>query len=190
MSQDSWQNPNEQPVNDAVPVSIPQYPSYPGDAYGYGAPAPLKPPMPNSVRVAVNLMFTGMAISGLNVVIGLTQLGGYKDRMRALGYSDATINADMGAYIAITVVLGLIGPALWLWMALATRAGHNYARIVSNVFFGLGILGVLGALSNSGVSAVAKVGSVAALIVGLLAIIYAWKSESAPYFQKGYGGHQ
>jgi hypothetical protein len=146
--------------------------------------------MPNSVRVAVNLMFTGTAVSGLNVVIGLTQLGGYKDRLRALGYSDATINADMGAYIAITVILGLIGPGLWLWMALATRAGHSYARIVSNVFFGLGVLGALGALLNNGVSAVAKVGAGAALIVGLLAVIYVWKSESRPYFEKGYGRHQ
>jgi hypothetical protein len=190
VSQDSWQNPNEQPSGDAIPAPLPQYPSYPGGPYGYGAPAPLKPPMPNSVRIAVNLMFTGMAIGGLNMIIGIAELGAINDRMRALGYSDTTITADKGAFVAITVISGLIGMGLWLWMALATRGGHNYARIVSTVFFGLGVLGGLSNLANSWVPAIAKVSSVATLIVGLLAVVYVWRGESGPYFQRGYGGHQ
>jgi len=190
VSQDSWQNPNEQQAGDAIPAALPQYPSYPGDAYGYAAPTPLKPPMPNSVRIAVNLMFTGMAIGGINMVIGLTQLGTINDRMRALGYSDATINADKGGFIAVTVISGLIGAGLWLWMALATRGGHNYARIVSTVFFGLGVLGGLSNLFNSWVPVIGKVSSVATLLVGLLAVIYVWRGESRPYFERGYGVHQ
>lgn len=85
--------------------------------------------MPNSVRIAVNLMFTGMGVGGIIVVVGL-RLGAVKAQMRTLGYSDATVNADTGAYTAVIVITGLIGlisPGLWLWLwtALATRAGHN-----------------------------------------------------------------
>ena len=86
--------------------------------------------MPNSVRIAVNLMFTGMGVGGITMVVGLTRLGTVKAQMRTLGYSDATVNADTGAYTAVIVITGLIGlisPGLWLWLwsALATRAGHN-----------------------------------------------------------------
>ena len=186
MSQDPWQNPNDQQQG-GYPTPPPAYPSYPGGAYGYNAPAMVKPPMPNSVRIAVNLMFAGMAIGLINMVIGLTQINAVNDHLRSLGYSETTINSDKGVFIASAVVGGLIGVGLWLWMALATRGGHNYARIVSSVFFGLGVLGGLSNLANSWIPAIDKIGSVATLIVGLLAIIFVWKGESGPYFRPAPG---
>jgi hypothetical protein len=186
VSQDPWQNPNDQQQG-GYPTPPPAYPSYPGGAYGYNAPAMVKPPMPNSVRIAVNLMFAGMAIGLINMVIGLTQINAVNDHLRSLGYSETTINSDKGVFIASAVVGGLIGVGLWLWMALATRGGHNYARIVSSVFFGLGVLGGLSNLANSWIPAIDKIGSVATLIVGLLAIIFVWKGESGPYFRPAPG---
>ena len=195
MSQDPWQNPNDQQQGGSA-APPPAYPVYPGGAYGYAAPAPVKPPMPNSVRIAVNLMFAGLAIGLLNMVIGLTQISTVEDHLRSLGYSDTTINNDKGVFVASAVIGGLIGAGLWLWMALATRAGHNYARIVSTVFFGIGVLGALSNLASSWVPAIDKISSVATLLVGLLAIIFVWKGESGPYFRPapgpeyGYGVQQ
>lgn len=195
MSQDPWQNPNA-PQQGGPAQPPPAYPAYPGGAYGYAAPAPVKPPMPNSVRIAVNLMFAGLAIGLINMIIGLTQLSSVEDHLRSLGYSDATINSDKGVFVASAVVGGLIGAGLWLWMALATRAGHNYARIVSSVFFGIGVVGSISNLASSWVPAIDKISSVATLLVGLLAIIFVWKGESGPYFRPapgpeyGYGVQQ
>lgn len=186
MSQDSWQNPNDQQQG-GYPTPPPAYPSYPGGAYGYNAPAPVRPPMPNSVRIAVNLMFAGLAIGLLNMIIGLTQIGAVKSHLESLGYSETTINSDKGVFVASAVIGGLIGAGLWLWMALATRGGHNYARIVSSVFFGIGVLGSISNLASGWIPAVDKIGSVATLLVGLLAIIFVWRGESGPYFRPAPG---
>ena len=190
MSQDPWQNPNDQHQGGPPPAAYPGYPAYPpypGGAYGYAMPAPVKPPMPNSVRIAVNLMFTGLGIGLVNMVIGITQVGTINDHLKSLGYSDTIINSDKGFFIAGAVAGGLIGAGLWLWMALATRAGHDYARTVSSVFFGIGVLSSLSSLINSWVPVISKISSVVTLVVGLLAIIFVWRSESGPYFRRAPG---
>jgi hypothetical protein len=190
VSQDPWQNPNNPQQPGGYPAAPPAFPSYPGGAYGaYGAPAPVKPPMPNSVRIAVNLMFGGLALGLINMVIGLTQLNTVEKHLESLGTSTTTINSDKGVFIASAVIGGLIGTGLWLWMALATRAGHNYARIVSTVFFGIGVLGSIGNLASSWIPAIDKVSSVATLVIGLLAVIFVWRGESGPYFRPMVGPH-
>jgi hypothetical protein len=198
VSQDPWQNPNNPQQPQGYPAAPPPaYPSYPGGAYGaYGAPVPVKPPIPKSVKLAVNLMFAGLALELVNIVIGLTQIDTVNKHLESLGYGQATIDSDKGVFVASAVVRGLIGSALWLWMALATRGGHNYARIVSTVFFGIGVLGSITNLASGWIPVIDKVSSVATLIVGLLAVIFVWNSESGPYFRPtpgpeyGYGVQQ
>lgn len=186
MSQDPWQNPNSQQQG---PPAAPQaYPAYPGGAYG--PPAPARPPMPNSVRTAVNLMFAGMGIALVNIIIGLTQINHVADTLKDDGLSQDTIDSDKTVFMVAVVILGLIGAGLWLWMALACRAGHNYARIVSSVFFGLGAVSSLSTFSNSWVPAIDKVLTGLTLVVGLLAIIFVWSSQSGPYFRRPAIGYQ
>jgi hypothetical protein len=191
VSQDPWQNPNNPQQPGGYPAAPPPaFPSYPGGAYGaYGAPAPVRPPMPNSVKTAVNLMFGGLALGLVNMVIGLTQMDTVRKHLESLGYDTTTINSDKGVFIASAVIGGLIGSGLWLWMALATRGGHNYARIVSTVFFGIGVLGSIGNLASSWIPAIDKASSVATLVVGLLAVIFVWRGESGPYFRPVAGTH-
>ena len=185
MSQDPWQNPNNQQQGAPPPA----YPAYPGGAYGYGAPAPMKPPMPQSVRTAVTLMFAGAALELVNMVIGLAMTNTIEKNLQNLGYSTTTIDSDKSRLFVSLVVGGLIRAGLWLWMALAVRTGHNYARIVSSVFFGIGVVGGLVNLVPGWVPVLDKIGSVATLLVGLLAIIFVWKGESGPYFNPTAGSH-
>lgn len=193
MSQDPWQNPNN--PQQGYPAAPPAYPAYPGGAYG--APTPVKPPMPNTVKLAVNLMFAGMALALIHIAVGLTEVNKITDHLKDLGYAQTTIDNDKNVFVATIVVGGLIGAGLWLWMALACRAGHNYARIVSTVFFGIGVLGSLSNLGTSWVPAIDKVFSVLTLLAGLLAIIFVWNKQSGPYFRRppagyeyGYGAQQ
>ncbi len=46
------------------------------------------------------------------------------------------------------VVVGLIGIALWLWMAQSNKAGKNWARIISTVFFAIDTIGAIGGLAG------------------------------------------
>jgi len=193
VSQDPWQNPNNQ--QQGYPAAPPAYPAYPGGAYG--APPPAKPPMPNTVKWAVNLMYAGAVVGLINIVIGISQLNTVKKHLEDLGYSQTTIDSDKNVFTASIVIGGLIGAGLWLWMALACRAGHNYARIVSSVFFGLGVIGSLSNLASGWVPAIDKVFSVVVLLIGLLSIIFVWNGQSGPYFRRtppgyeyGYGAQQ
>lgn len=182
MSQDPWQNPNN-PQQGGSATPPPAYPAYPGGAYGYAAPAPVKPPRPNSVRIAVNLMFAGAALEVVNLVIGLAMTNTLEKNLQNLGYDTTTVNSDKGRVFTTLVIGGLIRAGLWIWMALAVRSGHNYARIVSSVFFGIGVVGALINLVPGWVPVLDKIGAVATILAGLLAIIFAWKGESGPYFR-------
>ena len=46
--------------------------------------------------------------------------------------------------ITVVIVVGLVAPALWLWLARAAGQGRNWARIVSAVLFGLATLQLAG----------------------------------------------
>ena len=222
MTQDPWQTPDQfpppspqqpphyqappqpptQPTQSSqptgYPAAYPSYPSYPSyPAVAYGAPPSPRPPMPSTVRNAVNLMFAGAGLAVLQMIVGVAMVNSVVDHLRSIGTVDSTITSDKSAFIGLAVVGGLIGAGLWLWMALATRAGQGYARIVSSVFFGIGVIGLLGNISVSWVPALTRVLDLVELIIGLLAIVFVWNRQSGPYFNPPptypygpYGGQQ
>ena len=55
-----------------------------------------------------------------------------------------TYHAELGVLVAV----GLIGVALWIWMAQMNQAGKNWARITSTVFFALETLSAIGGLAG------------------------------------------
>lgn len=155
-------------------------PSYSGDG---DLAARQRPPMPNSVAIAVKFMFVGAALALINVVVILSTTGAVRSALRNKGtLTNAQINSDVRVTIVVGVVFGLIGIGLWLWMAFACRAGQSYARIVSTMFFSIGVLGFLGNLATAG-PIWAKLIGILPVLVGLGAIIYLWRSESGPYFR-------
>jgi hypothetical protein len=88
----------------------------------------------------------------------------------------------------------ILGVALWLWMARANKAGKNWARITSTVFFGIDCLGLLllligvGAVMHSVSSSLRIVLVLAALagvltwVIGLVTIVLLWSRESSEYY--------
>ena len=74
---------------------------------------------------------------------------------------------------------GVIGTALWLWMARANGQGKNWARILSSVLFAvdtLSLLAVLNAPSLLGVLFTALI-----WLAGLSAIVLLWRKESTEF---------
>lgn len=80
-------------------------------------------PVPPTVRLAVSLMFFCALINAVADLIEMFVLG------RSSG--------GAGGGLALGGLIGVIGVALWIWMALANRSGHHWARVLSTVFFGL-----------------------------------------------------
>ena len=84
-------------------------------------------------------MYAGAAVSAAGLIIGLALIiVDIKAAARGqfLGHSLATPQMRP-VIITVWIVFGLVGMALWLWMARANGQGRNWARILSTVLFGL-----------------------------------------------------
>jgi hypothetical protein len=146
-------------------------------------PQPGRPEPPRSVITAVRLMYVGAAISALGTILALVSLSSFTTTLRNADPSltTAQISSFKSIYIGSAVVGGLIGIGLWVWMALANKAGKNWARIVSTVFFGIATLEMLYNLVRAEPAA-GKIGTVLVWLVGLGAIVMLYRRESSEYF--------
>jgi hypothetical protein len=145
---------------------------------------PERPAAPPSVLNAVKLMYVGAAVSTVSLVISLINIGGTKDAIRKAkpSYTAAQVNQLNTFIITLAVVSGVIGVALWLWMARANSQGRNWARIVSSVLFGLATLDVFGVLRQPK-TAIGLVFPVLIWLVGLSVIILLWRRDSTEFFK-------
>jgi hypothetical protein len=145
-----------------------------------------RPPAPPSVLNAVKLMYAGAGLSALGLILEFVSLSGLKSALQKASpdLTTAQIHSLEVATVAIFTVVGLIGIGLWIWMALASKAGQNYARIVSSILFGLDTIFLLLGISRTGF----QLGSIVSVLVwlcGLGAIVLVWRRESSAYFQPG-----
>jgi hypothetical protein len=145
---------------------------------------PERPPAPPSVLNAVKLMYVGAAVSTVSLVISLTSISGTKAAIRKAkpSLTVAQVNQLNTFIIALAVVSGVIGVALWLWMARANSHGRNWARILSSVLFGLATLDMFGVLSQPK-TALGLVFPVLTWLVGLGAVVLLWRRDSSEFFK-------
>ena len=145
---------------------------------------PERPAAPPSVLKAVKLMYIGAAVSTVSLVISLVSISGTKEAIRKArpSLTAAQVNQLNTFIIALAVVSGVIGVALWLWMARANSQGRNWARIVSTVLFGLATLDMFGVLSQPK-TVLGLVFPVLTWLVGLGAVILLWRRDSTEFFK-------
>ncbi len=142
------------------------------------------PPEPQSVANAVKLMYAGAVISAIEIVVSLTTIGSVKSAIKKAypHYTPTQVHDLEVSGIALVVVTGLIGVALWFVMARLNRAGRNWARIVASVLFGINTIELVSLIARPH----ALLGMLFAILlwlVGLGAIVLLWRRESSAYFQ-------
>jgi len=145
---------------------------------------PERPEAPQSVLNAVKLMYAGAAVSTVSLIISLVSIGGTKDAIRKArpSLTPAQVNQLNTFIIALAVVSGVIGVALWLWMAQKNGQGRNWARILSTVLFGLATLDMFGVISQPK-TVLGLVFPVLTWLIGLGAVILLWRRESTEFFK-------
>ena len=165
------------------------FPSYPDDsARNQAAMSSTALEQPPSIRTAVLLMRIGAGVALLSVVYTLVTLGSFEDDIKSdLAKADSTLSAaDVDSaftvLLVITIVLGLIGAALWLWMAWANGRGHRWARVVATVLGVLNIVSSIYSLSVGQTTVVPMILTVANLIIGLAALFYLYRPDSSQFF--------
>ena len=178
------------------PGPYPAFPQYPGGA----VEPPPRPPLPQTVRRAHYCILAGGVLAILGIVATLTQASAIRSALETsdLNADQNTINSLVTATMVLACVIGLVEVGLWVWMAFATKAGKNWARVLSTVFFGLNaasaIISTLVYFADSASSSSAStfassdttIGQVATwleFLAGLAAIILLWNRQSSAYFK-------
>ncbi len=161
------------------------YQPYPG---GTQMPEPSRPPAPPSILRAVQIMYVGAAVSLIGIIVDLTTLSSTKSEIirRNPSLTPTQVNNAEHVAIGIFIVSGLLGAALWLWMAQANKAGKGWARIVSTVLFAIDTLNVAtGVAAGSGVpgGSATRIYGLVVWLVGLAVIILLWQRPSSEYFK-------
>jgi hypothetical protein len=169
------------------------YQPYPGGDQSpqqYGQPGQPALATPPSVSRAVWLMYVGAAASLIGIVVSLTTVSALKSAIlkRGPNLTPSQVNTAEHVAIILLVVAGLVGVGLWIWMALSCKAGKNWARITSTVFFAIETISTLTAVSGAGQFAGADAGAgrfsgILVWLIGLGAIILLWQRQSSEYFQ-------
>jgi hypothetical protein len=138
--------------------------------------------------MAVRVMYVGAAASLIGIVIDLTTFGSLRSDLHARrpSLTPAQLTTAVHVEIGVAIAGGLVGAALWIWMAQSSKAGRGWARIVSTVFFAIDTIGAL--LSASGASTVSVGGAARAYgivvwLIGLVAIVFLWQRASSDYFR-------
>ena len=165
---------------------MPDFPRYPGSGGQVERPSGEPPPPP--ILNAVKLMYGGAAVSFAGLVIGLATAGGLKSAIRKAQPTLTAAQVDNSArfIVAAAVISGLIGAALWLWMAWANKRGKPWARILSSVFFAVSTLNTVAGFAQAG-EPLNKVLTALVWLVGLGAIVLLWRPDASAYYRASSG---
>lgn len=175
-----------------APPGAPQTPYPQANPYPQAAtPQPATGPreIPQNIRTAFFVMLAGAAVTVLSALYSLTTIS--ETRTELMRASDGTLRgSELDMMLYATVGGGVIGTlvtaGLWVWMAFASRAGKNWARITGTVFFGINVLFYIVALLTVvlGVDqpVVPLLFSTVVIGIGIAAVILLWNRRSAPYF--------
>jgi hypothetical protein len=146
-------------------------------------PEPDRRQPPASVVMAVRFMYAGAVVSALSLVVSLVTIGSLRAALRRAepSFTASQIHTAEVATVGVAVFFGLVGIGLWIWMALANRAGRSWARIVATVFFGLNTLFLLLGLARTAPLG-SRLVSILLWLIGLGAIIFLWRKDSSEYF--------
>lgn len=161
-----------------------------------GGPAPLpgfggaERTPPPAVKTAAKYMYAGAVLSGASILVGLTERGAIRtavEKAAQPGTTQAQINAGVNLALGAAVAAGLIGIALWLWMARMNLKGRSWARITGTIFLGIETLFLFSNLANAN-PLLPKLTGAAVWLAGAGAGWYLWRSESTAFFTGKFQG--
>jgi hypothetical protein len=139
---------------------------------------------PATVVNAVKLMYAGAAVSTVSLIVSLVSIGGTKTEIRKArpNLTAAQVNQLNTFIIALALLSGIVGIALWLWMARANSQGKNWARIVSTVLFCLATLDLVGVFSEPK-TLLGLIFPALTWLIGVGAVFLLWRPASSAFYK-------
>lgn len=157
---------------------------YPQQGGGYGYPAPQRGERPPSVENAVRLMFVVAALSLISTIVAFATKNQLKDRIEKANpdVSSARIDSLLNTAFTVGLLIGLVFLVLYVLLAFQVRAGKNWARIVTWIFAGLGVIGALSSLASTE-TPLSRVFSLISGIIDIVIIVLLAQGASNRYFK-------
>jgi hypothetical protein len=148
------------------------------------APESSRPSAPQSIVFAARAMYAGMTASLIGIVIDLLTLSATKSKIRSASPSltPAQVTSTEHLLVGAFIAGGLIGAALWLWIAQSSRAGKSWARVVGTVLFGIDTLEQIAGAATPQSGGV-RIFAIIVWLIGLAAIVFLWQRPSTEYFR-------
>lgn len=158
-------------------------------AAGAGGPAappppPAPPTRPQSIVIAVWLMYTGAVLSVLGGLLGFTQQDELRDELeRELNRQGSNLDVDTLLQIALVAALAgaLVGTALWILNAVFCGRGANWSRILGSIFYTIQLAGSAISLAQPA-PALSRVAGLVTLAVATGAVVLLWVPTSNRFF--------
>lgn len=149
---------------------------------GYTPAAPVA--RPKSMDLAVRLMQAGGVLALLNALTVFL----FKDEIRDAAEkaaADAGTNIDIDAAVNAAMIFGaifgLLGAALWFWMASANGKGKSWARIVASVFYVISLLSFVYSFTQPA-GFLSRILGIISFLIATGAIVMMWKKESSDFY--------
>jgi hypothetical protein len=159
------------------------YTPYPASASVSQEPARLGPP--RSVVRAIRLMYAGAAaelVKGTVDIVTTKSLAASVKRQYP-HYTALQLQHAKDVRIVFLVLASLFAAGLWLWMVRANGRGTSWARTVSAVFFGIGVLELV--FERATVYTVAGLAADGAIcLIGLVVVVLLFRKESGPFYRQ------
>ncbi|YAL84030.1 hypothetical protein ACMYYO_04255 [Dermacoccaceae bacterium W4C1] len=175
------------------------FPSAPAEG-GYGSapqyqgggdlgPAPTKP---KSIELAQKLMYVGAALSAISLVLGAVLVGSdstkdaIRDSLRDAGQdvTDDAVNTAVTVGLITSILMGVLGIALWLLMAKFNGAGKSWARIVATVLGALNVIFSLLQFTQPTANGAGIAMSVVSMLLAIAILVLLWRPESSQYYRE------
>jgi predicted membrane channel-forming protein YqfA (hemolysin III family) len=144
-----------------------------------------KGPAPAGVLLAVRLMFVNVALGVIGLIFVLTLKGQIRDQLRNQypNYTSSHIDDLASTATVIAGVVAVIFIVLYALLALQVQKGRNWARIVTFVLAGLGVLSALSTLAQHE-PVLNKVLGIIQGVLDVAIIVLLARAESQPYFRR------
>ncbi len=146
--------------------------------------------VPASVRKSVRFMLAGGTTTAVLGLFWLIVAFADKNAITDANGKKLSGGQFAGGVLQVFVLEFLLPAVIWLLMARFNRAGRNWARIASSVLCAIDTYLALGLINSlrSGVTLTAAdvvytVLTLAIWVVGVIAIVLAWRGESSAYFR-------
>ena len=129
-------------------------------------------------------MYGGAALSVVGVLVNLTTLGTIKHRLPVT--SPALLASTEHQAIAEFIVGGIVGAAVWVFMAISSRSGMRWARVAGTALFAVDtvyMVDVAASLDQFDAPVVVRIYTVAVWLVGLATTLLLWQRASTGFFR-------